>query len=146
MRDKVKLKDIDEGISNLVNKTLIQLQSTPVYHYLKFKVAGVTFNNGRKSRQSILRAIRWGDVDVDSIGCKEHIYNGELAIYVKINGEIVGNMPKELVATYAEYNKKYKADWATCNVYGGNKLNDGTRTSYGCEVELRFLEVKELTP
>lgn len=108
------------------------------YVFLRFKVAGVTFNNGRKTRQAILRAFKFGDEDVEVIDLERYEYEGKPAVYVKINDKIVGNIPSNLIDTYLEYESKYSLDNINCDIYGGNKLDDGTRTNLGCELTLRY--------
>ena len=108
--------------------------------YLSFKVAGVTFKNGRKTRQAILRAFKWGDEEIDNISFEHYEYEGRPAVYVLINDKIVGNVPADTTETFLEYEQKYKVDSVRCEVYGGSKLDDGTRTNYGCEVYIRYLK------
>lgn len=110
------------------------------YVFLRFKVAGVTFNNGRKTRQAILRAFKFGDEVIETVDFEQYEYEGKPAIYVKINDKIVGNIPSNLVNTYLEYESMYTLDNIHCDVYGGNKLDDGTKTNLGCELVLRFLK------
>ena len=56
------------------------------------KVAGVTFNNDNgESRQEILKGfgIGWKTVRL-----KQTVYNGERAVEVRVNGKLVGYVPK----------------------------------------------------
>ena len=113
-------------------------ESESPYIFLSFKVVGVTFNNGRKTRQAILRAFKFGDEDIETVNLEQYEYEGKPAVYVKINDKIVGNIPSDLVNTYLEYESKYSLDNIRCDVYGGNKLDDGTKTNLGCELTLRY--------
>lgn len=109
------------------------------YTYLTFKVAGVTFNNGRKTRQAILRALKWGDEEIEVITLEPYEWEGKPAVYVKVNDQIIGNIPADTVETFYEYERKYERDSVHCEVYGGNKLDDGSRSSYGSEITIRYL-------
>ena len=108
------------------------------YIFLNFKVAGVTFKNGRKTRQAILRAFKWGDEDIITIDFEPYEFEGKPAVYVKINDQIVGNIPANTTETFLEYEREYVRDNVHCEVYGGSKLDDGTRTNYGCEIYIRY--------
>lgn len=110
------------------------------YIFLRFKVAGVTFKNGRKTRQAILRAFKWGDEIVETVTFEEYEFEGKPAVYVKINEQIVGNVPADITETFLEHEKMYTRDNIHCDVYGGTKLDDGTRSNYGCEIIIRYLK------
>ena len=118
-------------------------ESETPYLYLRFKVAGVTFKNGRKSRQAILRAFKWGDETPETVDFEPYEYEGRPAVYVKINDQIVGNIPADTTEIFLEYEKMYKLDNIHCDIYGGIKLDDGSRTNYGCEIIIRYLREKE---
>lgn len=118
--------------------TIEQLEDE--YIFLSFKVAGVTYKNGRKTRQAILRAFKWDDEVIYSIDFEQYEYDGRPAFYVKLNDKIVGNIPSDTSETFIEYEQKYKRDKVTAEVYGGNKLDDGSRSNYGCEVYIRYLK------
>lgn len=64
-----------------------------------FSVAGVTFKNGRRSRQAILRAMKYGDPPYDKveITLKKTTFEGKPAIEVWANEELIGFVPKDLV-------------------------------------------------
>lgn len=113
--------------------------NNPPYIYLVFTVAGVTFKNGRKTRQGILRALKWGDEEIESVTLEPYEWEGKPAVYVKVNDQIIGNIPADTVETFLEYEQKYKRDNIHCRVYGGNKLDDGSRTNYGSEITIRYL-------
>lgn len=108
------------------------------YIIFTFTVAGVTFKNGRKTRQAILRALKWEDEIIETIDLEQYEYEGKPAVYVKINDQVIGNIPADKVETFLEYEEKHDRYNITCDVYGGNKLNDGSRTNYGCEVTIRY--------
>lgn len=130
-------------ISYVKSKPPVTPVSQPVaapYIFFSFKVAGVTFKNGRKTRQAILRAFKWGDETVETVDFEKYLYEGRDAVYVKINDQIVGNIPSEHTQTFLDYEKNYKRDNVHCEIYGGSKLDDGTRTNYGCEITIRYLK------
>ena len=114
------------------------------YIHLRFKVAGVTFKNGRKTRQAILRAFRWGDETPEEVTFEQYEYEGKPAVYVKINDQIIGNIPANTTETFLEYEKLYQRDNIHCDIYGGNKLDDGSRSSYGCEIIIRYLKERSI--
>jgi hypothetical protein len=130
-------------------KNVVVVAETPVepvkepespYIFLRFKVAGVTFKNGRKTRQAILRAFKWGDEIPETVDFELYEYEGRPAVYVKINDQIVGNIPSDTTETFLEYERQYERDNIHCDIYGGSKLDDGTRTNYGCEIIIIYLK------
>ena len=110
------------------------------YIFLRFKVAGVTFKNGRKTRQAILRAFKWGDEIPETVTFDEYEYDGKPAVHVKINDKIVGDIPANTVEIFLEHEKMYTRDNIMCDIYGGYKLDDGSTTNYGCEIIIRYLK------
>lgn len=110
------------------------------YIYLTFKVAGVTYKNGRKTRQAILRAFKWGDEEMETLEFEPYTYEGRPAVYVKINDQVIGNIPSEYVERFLELERLYHREHQDCTIYGGNKKDDGSRTNYGCEITLKYLK------
>lgn len=110
------------------------------YEFLTFKVAGVTFKNGRKTRQAILRAFKWGDEEIETISFEPYTYEDRPAVYVVINEQIVGNIPSEYTEKFYEMERLYERVNVHCEVYGGTKLDDGSRTNYGCEVYIKYFK------
>lgn len=110
------------------------------YTYLNFKVVGVTYKNGRKHRQTILRTYKHKDDEIVSIDFEQYLYEGRPAVYVKINDEIVGNVPKELIEDFLEMERLYKRVDVDCTIYGGTKKYDGSRTNYGCEITIKYFK------
>lgn len=106
------------------------------YEFLKTKVAGVTFKNGRKSRQTILRAMYFhdapfnkGDMDLE---LRRYEYESKPAFGVYVNGEQIGNIPAEHTA-FVEENLSRCDGITHIEVYGG-----GEGRSYGAEITVRF--------
>ena len=110
------------------------------YIYLTFKVAGVTFKNGRKTRQAILRAFKWGDEEMETLDYEPYTYEGRPAVYVKINDKIIGNIPSEYTERFLELERLYHREHQECTVYGGHKKDDGGYTNYGCEITLKYFK------
>lgn len=105
--------------------------------YFKFRVAGVTFNNGRKSRQAILRKIKWGDEPFEFVEwtIEKYDYNGEAAVGVYANGQQVGNVPKEQLAFVLNNWGRIRSVYHT-DIYGGGTDDSGQPMNFGCEVTL----------
>lgn len=106
------------------------------YEFLKFKVAGVTFKNGRKSRQTILRKIKFRDEPFDkgdfAMTLQRYEYEGNPAFGVYVNDEQIGSVPAEHTA-YLEENFSRILGFTHIDVYGG-----GEGKSFGAEVILRL--------
>ena len=93
-------------ISNIPEITVddipeITVDDIPESHPLEkkayeFKVVGVTFKTGRKSRQTALRHIHFNDEPYETVDIqiKEYDYEGELALGVYANDFQVGNIAK----------------------------------------------------
>ena len=106
------------------------------FDFLRTKVAGVTFKNGRRSRQTILRAMRFHDAPFDKGDMELTIERGEWegkpAFGVFVNGEQIGNIPAEHTQ-FVEENFSRLDGITNIEVYGG-----GEGRNYGAEVVLRF--------
>lgn len=104
--------------------------------FLKTKVAGVTFKNGRKSRQTILRAMYFHDAPFDKgdmdLELRRYEYESKPAFGVYVNGEQIGNIPAEHTA-FVEENLSRCDGITHIEVYGG-----GEGRSYGAEITMRF--------
>lgn len=136
-KKELKRRKNSQPVANI--KEPVKETESP-YIFLRFKVAGVTFKNGRKTRQAILRAFKWGDEIPEKVDFELYEYKGRPAVYVKINDQIVGNIPADTTEKFLEHEKLYIRDNIHCDIYGGSKLNDGTRTNYGCEIIIRYLK------
>lgn len=104
------------------------------YEFLRIKVAGVTFKNGRKSRQTILRKIHFKDEPFDKdleATLQREEFEGAPAFAVFINDEQIGYIPKEHVQ-YVQENFARCDGITHIDVYGGGDRN------YGAEITLRF--------
>lgn len=104
------------------------------YKEIEFHVAGVTFKNGRKSRQTILRAMKFKDDPFDKkieITFEKYDFEGSPAISVLANGQQIGNVPKEQVNDFLS---KWTSDYLieSCQVVGGSDI------SFGCVIKVLF--------
>lgn len=101
---------------------------------IEFKVAGVTFKNGRKTRQAILRAMKWKDAPFDKveITLQRYDFEGSVAIGVYANGEQIGNVPKEVKE---EVDKAWTGDYI---VEEWEVLGSGKEQPMGCRVKILF--------
>lgn len=101
---------------------------------IEFKVAGVTFKNGRRTRQAILRAMKYRDQGFEQVQIQlaKYDFEGSLAIGVFANGEQIGNVPKEKVAEVnAAWQKEYVVEeWEV--------LGSGKDAPFGCRVKILF--------
>lgn len=139
-RRKGSIKEPDTMVKTpepVVESSPVKEPESP-YVFLRFNVAGVTFKNGRKTRQAILRAFKWEDEIVETVDFELYEWEGKPAVYVKINDQVVGNVPANTVEKFLEHEKLYKRDNVHCDIFGGNKLDDGSRTNYGCEIIIRY--------
>lgn len=118
-----------------ISKYHISQKLQPQFHSMEIKVAGVTFKNGRKSRQAILRKIKYKDKPFDkalNITFQGYEFEGAPAIGIYVNEQQIGNVPRTQVKEFISHkNNPFIID--SLNVYGGN---DGK--SFGCIINIRF--------
>lgn len=111
-------------------------EAKPAFEFLSVKVAGVTFKNGRKSRQTILRKIHFKDEPFDKgtmeLTLQREEWEGKPAFGVYVNGDQIGNIPAEYVS-YVNDNFSRLDGIVNIEVYGG-----GEGRNYGAEITLRF--------
>lgn len=107
--------------------------------YRDVRVAGVTFKNGRRSRQTILRQIYWRDEPykrAPKVTLQLGEYEGEPAISVWTNEEQIGYLPadlaKELGPRFDDIDDPYDFE-----VYGGGKTDAGEQINFGASLSLR---------
>lgn len=108
----------------------------PAFEFHSVKVAGVTFKNGRRSRQTILRKIHFKDEPFDKgtmeLTLQREEWEGKPAFGVYVNGDQIGNIPAEYVS-YVNDNFSRLDGIVNIEVYGG-----GEGRNYGAEITLRF--------
>ena len=118
--------DFDKWFSELKKElddiyTKCILAEFRAYDYSKsFHVVGVTFCNGKKSRQSILRKLGKGFGEgYDVIRLERYLYEGEDAIAVYVQGEQAGNISREdlpwLLEHWCEY--AFVSNWEVVGDY-----------------------------
>lgn len=111
-------------------------EAKPAFEFLSVKVAGVTFKNGRKSRQTILRKIHFKDEPFDKgtmeLTLQREEWEGKPAFGVYVNGDQIGDIPAEYVS-YVNDNFSRLDGIVNIEVYGG-----GEGRNYGAEITLRF--------
>lgn len=114
----------------------------PEFIFERFNVAGVTFKNGRKSRQTILRKIKFRDEpysDGLELGLSYYEYEGAPAYNVTVNGDIIGNVPAEKVAHIDELMTAGKIVAVSyISIHGGGKDSDGKPINYGAEITIKI--------
>lgn len=110
------------------------------YEYLRIKLAGVTFKNGRTSRQTILRALKFRDGEFSEgvdLELKPYEWEGQPAYGVYANNQQIGSVPADMVS-YISENYGRIVDFSAVEVYGGGRDEEGYAKNYGCEVVLRL--------
>lgn len=112
------------------------------YDYLHFTVAGVTFQNeDGRHRQTILRRMRFGEAPYDngySASLEEYEFQGKLAVGVLVNGDMIGNVPREAVQAVLSFMDRPGCCVSHIDVYGGGRKKGSSESlNYGAEVTLR---------
>lgn len=101
---------------------------------IEFKVAGVTFKNGRRTRQAILRAMKYKDNGFETveITLQRYDFEGSVAIGVYANSEQIGNVPKEIKdAVNDAWTGRYVVEeWEI--------LGSGKEAPLGCRIKILF--------
>lgn len=105
------------------------------YEFLKTKIAGVTFKDGRKSRQTILRRLYWKDEPFDEneaeVALERGEYEGKPAFAVILNGQKAGYVP-------AEHAQFIEDNFARCDGVTHIEAYCGANDIYGAEIIIRF--------
>lgn len=99
----------------------------PKFKYVEYRLAGVTYKDGRYSRQAALRAIKFRDPPFDEepeLHVEIQEYEGKPAVAVKAKDRMLGYIPKTRV-------KEFMADYPNyCGIddieITGRKQDDGT--------------------
>ena len=103
--DKTETSNIPVSPSASPAPSISPAPVAPQYDFISFKLAGVTFKNGRKSRQSILRAIKFRDgefADGVELELQPYEYEGQPAYGIFANGQQLGSVPKDMVTIKEE--------------------------------------------
>lgn len=102
-------------------------RQAPKFKYVEYRLAGVTYKDGRYSRQAALRAIKFRNPPFDEepeLHVEIQEYEGKPAVAVKANDRMLGYIPKARV-------KEFMADYPNyCGIddieITGRKHDDGT--------------------
>ena len=113
----------------------LEAQQDSSYEFLRTKIAGVTFKDGRKSRQTIIRRLYWKDEPFDKneaeVVLERGEYEGKSAFAVILNGQKAGYVPAEHVQFIEE-------NFARCDGVTHIEAYCGANDIYGAEIIIRF--------
>ena len=113
----------------------LEAQQDSSYEFLRTKIAGVTFKEGRKSRQTIIRRLYWKDEPFDKneaeVVLERGEYEGKPAFAVILNGQKAGYVPAEHVQFIEE-------NFARCDGVTHIEAYCGANDIYGAEIIIRF--------
>lgn len=113
----------------------LEVQQDSSYEFLRTKIAGVTFKDGRKSRQTIIRRLYWKDEPFDKneaeVVLERGEYEGKPAFAVILNGQKAGYVPAEHVQFIEE-------NFARCDGVTHIEAYCGANDIYGAEIIIRF--------
>ncbi len=112
-----------------------------LYEFVPVRVAGVTFKNGRRHRQTILRQIYWKDEPYDQevdVTLRQGQYEGQPTVEVWADKEQIGFVPKEQLPFFVSNWHRYHSA-LDLEVSGGGKRPDGEQVPFGAEFTARFL-------
>ena len=121
----------DSGYSQPINYSSLDNIEIPKPHVMHIKPAGVTYEN----RQDVLKKITNkqkpfnNKLDIEFIGVD---FEGELAIEVKINGFMVGYVPKKRIN---EFVKHKEFGYKITKFYAG--YNEESKIYY-CDIKIEF--------
>lgn len=108
------------------------------YEFIRTKIAGVTFKDGRKSRQTILRRLYWKDEPFDKNAAEVTLergeYEGKPAFSVMLNGEKAGYVP-------AEHAQFVEDNFDRCDGVTHIEAYCGKDDIYGAEIIIRFRKI-----
>lgn len=132
--NKNKINKSSSNVSS--NNTAIKKGYTTHFDSLKiatteFNVAGVTFKDGRLSRQAALRKLKFQDPPMDGpidFEFEDYEYNNSPAILIKANDRIIGNVPADLVNEFIELRGTCSGMELHYRVSGGGDY------SFGCKM------------
>ncbi len=132
---------------------------TPANDYIvesfSFKVKGVTFSNGNKSRQSILKKLFWDgywknqgsyefegqESEEESEGevvctLRRYEFEGSPAIGVYANDDQIGNVPKEDVPFVLDILDSISS--VIVQIYGGGTNDNGEKLNFGANATILY--------
>ena len=125
--------------ANVQTATAKPAPAAPQYHFVNFRVAGVTFNNDDgTNRQSIIADIDhkrppFQDSDNLNVAILRSSWQGKLAFEVRVNDILVGHVPKDSIAEVDEALRHSDA------MVSGFKIDGGTNGyNYGVGIAIRY--------
>lgn len=108
------------------------------YEFLTTKIAGVTFKDGRKSRQTILRRLYWKDEPFNKNSAEVTLdrgeYEGKPAFAVLLNDVKAGYVP-------AEHAQFLEDNFDRCDGVTHIEAYHGANDIYGAEITIRFRKI-----
>lgn len=140
--DEVNLGKEFEKVKKAASElsTACYLASLKAYDYSKVvTVVGVTFRNGRRQRQTILRQIRFHDPPYKSepeIRLERYLCEGEDAIAVYADTEQVGNISRADLPFFLEH-------WDEYSGVDEFDVKGGTDTSFGLDIRAVFAKKED---
>lgn len=108
------------------------------FDFLVTKIAGVTFKDGRKSRQTVLRRLYWKDEPFDNneaeVILKREEFEGKPAFAILVNGDKAGYVP-------SEHSQFVEDNFDRCDGIRYINAYHGQNDIYGAEISIRFRKV-----
>lgn len=115
----------------------------PKYAYENFRISGVTYNNDDgMSRQELLRRIKFSEPPFENgdsldVSLKPSTFNGSPCIECRVNGILIGHVPKDKVESVAQAIEKEGACVSGFRITGGGEIH-GKAINYGVEMAVRY--------
>lgn len=100
-----------------------------------FRIAGVTFKDGKYSRQAALKKLSGLVPPMNepiNFEFEEYLYENQPAIRIICNGRILGNVPADVVNEFLKLKDKSKSFKVKYKILGGFDV------SYGCELTITW--------
>ena len=116
-------------------------QTEPIFATLSFKVKGTSFDSDGVSRQTYLQKIRFKERPFEDDVLNEKLvlttFKGEPAIECRVNGCLIGHVPKEMVQEVSAIISMPDTS-VSFEVTGGGTKANGEPLNYGAIAKLRF--------
>lgn len=118
-------------------------ESKPTHAFVNFRISGVTYNNDDgMSRQELLRRIKFSEPPFENgdslnVSLKPSTFKGSLCIECRVNGILIGHVPKDKVESVAQAIEKEGACVSGFRITGGGKIR-GEPINYGVEMAVRY--------
>lgn len=135
----MKKKPVPQASEPVAQEPVKAAAASP-YDFVNIKVAGVTYKNGRKTRQAILRAIKFRDNEFSEgveLELRPYEWEGQPAYGVYANDQQIGSVPTDMVKFVTDNYQRIDAI-SNIEVYGGGRDEDMNVKNYGCEITLRL--------